>query len=849
MKPKTTLAFALIIILFWSCKKDVETPVIYHFQNAHANEQLAAKELRRYIYLRTDELPEIREVSKLPDDDQKAIIVATAEDLKNLEANLGVTDSLGKLKNDGFYLRSLNSSRLLIAGKKAIGTLYGAYHFIEHSLGVGFYLHGDALPDEKLQQITLSGFDKIHNPLFRTRGILPFHDFPEGPDWWSVEQYKAILAQLTKMKMNFVGLHTYPEGGPNAEPTVWIGQSEDHEEGEVQYSYPSSYQSTIRGNWGYATKLTKNYHFGAHQLFERDSFSSPVMNGYIPYPENQKESNELFNKTGSMFNEAFSFAHDLGIKTCVGTETPLTIPEAVKERLKRQGKDPSDPNTIKNLYKGMFERIQHAYPADYYWLWTDEGWTWNQVEQQQIESVKQDLNMALEAIKEVNPGFRLATCGWVLGPPQDRTLFDKILPKSIPLSCINREVGFTPVDTNFAKIHDRPKWAIPWLEDDPAMISPQLWAGRMRNDALDAREYGCTGLIGIHWRTKILSPNIAALADAAWNQRGWEGDTRTKRDQPVNDFYRKWATRQFGAQMANELADIFAGLDGGPLYNRNSGEGRSAHLYRTSTWINGPGAIKKTGKPWKAVQKNFTFIDTLEGYRSKIKGVNNRARFDYWLNTFRFARETAHLGCLLGKMDSLVNDLSKLKNDAARKSKVEESILPRRIEAAKTWEKMYEYLLKTVNTNGTMGTIANLEQHNLKELNMLSQNDSIIKTFLDGKLPDEATLSHNYQGPFRIIVPAKRSLLEKNEDFNLKVRMLSQRPINKVELYWKPLGGEEYRTKSFQHLNRNVYKTTINSNTINQQDFEYYIKASEQSGEVIYFPANAEKINQTVLIN
>jgi hypothetical protein len=497
----------------------------------------------------------------------------------------------------------------------------------------------------------------------------------------------------------------------------------------------------------------------------------------------------------------------------------------------------------------MFERIQQAYPVDYYWLWTDEGWTWNQVEEQQIESVKQDLNMALEAINEVNPGFRLATCGWVLGPPQDRTLFDKILPKSVPLSCINREVGFTPVDTNFVKIHDRPKWAIPWLEDDPAMISPQLWAGRMRNDALDAREYGCTGLIGIHWRTKILSPNIAALAEAAWNQSGWEGDTRTKRDQPVNDFYLKWATRQFGAQVANELSEIFAGLDGGPLYKRNSGEGRSAHLYRTSTWINGPGAIKKTGKPWKAVKKHFTFIDTLEGYRSKIEGVNNRARFDYWLNTFRFARETAHLGCLLGKMDSLVNNLPELKNDAARKSKVEEFILPQRIEAAKTWEKMSEYLLKTVNTKGTMGTIANLEQHNLKELNMLNRHDSIIKKYLDKKLPGEASLSHAYQGPSRIIVPAKRSLLEKNENFNLKVRMFSQRPINKVELYWKPLGGEEYSTKSFEHVNRNVYKTTISSNAINQQDFEYYIKASDQSGEEIYFPANAEKINQTVLIN
>ena len=36
---------------------------------------------------------------------------------------------------------------------------------------------------------------------------------------------------------------------------------------------------------------------------------------------------------------------------------------------------------------------------------------------------------------------RLATCGWVLGPPQQPALFDRILPKEMPMSCISRQVG------------------------------------------------------------------------------------------------------------------------------------------------------------------------------------------------------------------------------------------------------------------------------------------------------------------------------------------------------------------------------------------------------------------------
>jgi len=86
------------------------------------------------------------------------------------------------------------------------------------------------------------------------------------------------------------------------------------------------------------------------------------------------------------------------------------------------------------------------------------------------------------------------------------------------MACINREVGHDVVEAGFASLEGRPKWSIPWLENDPHLTSVQLWAGRMRYDAADSLKLGCTGLIGIHWRTKILAPNIAALASAAWDQ-------------------------------------------------------------------------------------------------------------------------------------------------------------------------------------------------------------------------------------------------------------------------------------------------------------------------------------------
>ena len=70
-------------------------------------------------------------------------------------------------------------------------------------------------------------FTPIHQNVGVSVCLQPFHDFPEGPDWWSAEDYKAIFTQLTKMRMNFLGIHCYPEGLPYAEPTVWHGLAGD----------------------------------------------------------------------------------------------------------------------------------------------------------------------------------------------------------------------------------------------------------------------------------------------------------------------------------------------------------------------------------------------------------------------------------------------------------------------------------------------------------------------------------------------------------------------------------------------------------------------------------------------
>ncbi len=497
--------------------------VIVSPTDASLQERLAAKEVRRYVYLRTGQLLDIRNAAKIPVGAKNAIVVAAKQRALVRQIDRALAAKVSGLKPEEFLLRTIDvggRTAVVIAGGDETGTLYGAYRFAEH-IGIGFGLDGDVVPDSRIP-LALPVLDETSAPLFRLRGIQPFHDFPEGPDWWNTDDYLAIIGQLPKMGMNFIGLHTYPEGGPNAEPTVWIGRAgEWNRDGTVRRAYPASYQNTIRGNWGYRAKKTSEYSFGAAMLFDRDDYGSEVMRGLAPEPDTDALSVEVFNRTGAMLRKAFNVAHQLGVKTCVGTETFLTVPKQLRARLTREGRNPDDSATVKELYKGIFRRITDTYPLDYYWFWTPEGWTWEDAGEGQVRKTMTDLSVAFQAANESRVPFKLATCGWVLGPPSDRGLFDRELPKSVSVSCINREVGKAPVDPAFARIDGRSRWAIPWMEDDPSLLAPELWAGRIRKDAADALLYGCDGLLGIHWRTRILSPTVMALARAAWDQRAW----------------------------------------------------------------------------------------------------------------------------------------------------------------------------------------------------------------------------------------------------------------------------------------------------------------------------------------
>jgi hypothetical protein len=529
--------------------------VIVVEDSAPALERLAAQEVRRYFFLRTGQRLEL--AGKVPAGADAIVLGTKDRPLARQFLDPEAARMVRSLQPQQFVLKTVSGrdpSRVLVVGGDRQGVLYGAYRYAE-LLGVRFYLHGDVVPDERLKDLPV--VNEPGKPLFALRGVNPWGSHPFGFDAWSADDYKAIFAQLAKMRMNFLGIHCYPEGRPYAEPTVWHGLGGDFDaSGRVAQSYPSRYFNTLlTPAWGdYLPKQTSDYSFGGALLFDRDDWAPPVLAGHCPLPATPDACNEVFNRMAVQLRDAFTFARQLGVKTCIGTEAPLILPKALRERLQSAGKDPADPAVIREAYEGTFRRVMAAHPLDYYWIWTPESWTWEGNKPAQYSNTVADIKLAIQALKNVNAPFQLTTAGWVLGPAHDRAAFDQDLPKNIPMSAISRNTGATEVDAAFGRIAGREKWAIPWLESDnrQGLAALQLEAGRMRRDAADALAYSCTGLMGLHWRTDVLSPNVSALAQAAWDQ-----DWSSHQSAPV------WIV---SGQIANYPNATISGSQDAPLY-------------------------------------------------------------------------------------------------------------------------------------------------------------------------------------------------------------------------------------------------------------------------------------------
>ena len=471
-----------------------------------------------------------------------------------------------------------------------------------------------------------------------------------------------------------------------------------------------------------------------------------------------------------------------------------------------------------------------TYPLDYYWLWTPETWR-AAVADETVAATERDLLAAVAAAEDVGTPFTLATAGWVLGPDKDRTRYDGSLPKKMPFCCLNRELGTVPVDPAFAKLKDRPKWAIPWLEDDLSISTPEMWVGRIRRDAADACRYGCTGLIGIHWRMRGVGPEVRALAAAAWDRADPVLEQR-RRSLSTGDFFRDWAAHQFGPQAAAPIAEIFQRIDGS--------------LPTPAPQC--PGGIVPDVRRWAEVEKSYAFVDDLARLQPQIVGIGNRDRFAYWFKSFCYLRATGRVACRIAELDRVMDQVRRESDPAKKKELARQVALPLRLQLLEDWGQMVTLLLATVGNWGEIGAVLTHEMYNMQELRHLNRHDQALEQALGEPLPAAAHPWPEYRGPDRIILPTVRTSLWAGEDLQLRLLLLAKVTPKTVDLYWRPLGIGGFRIVPFQHKGRGVYTVMLPAPAIGSGDLEYHVKVEMADGQTIFYPATAPTINQSVVV-
>ena len=560
-------------------------------RDASSVEKQAAKEVRRYIFLRTGTAPEIRiadEYANLPSGDVIVVAANASSIVTELKAEYGNVDAPNLDQRLGYIIKSIRKDDrdiLVITGADTYTTLTAAYRFAE-LLGCYFNLVGDAIPDQRLPYpLNISGYDEKAQPWFELRGCIPFHNFTAGPDCWNTVDYVSFITQQAKMGLNFLGLHYYNKSGfpgsqEGPEPHLWIGHKNDvNPDGSVkpEGAYKSYWASSFRHGhepgpiWGASPISMSKFTNETNKLFAHDYFASEAIGSKEPTTPEEMAAN--FNNVGSLLNTAFTHAKQLGVKTALGTETPMgatgsigaeraernarnlldlvnkmkqgeeweedaddlfltifTCPPEVRARMRDAhgyaiptGRGETNEAFSKALYEGMFTKIARTHPLDYFWLWTYECFTYNggRPTRDQLEAIAEDHRYCSEVMKSMKAPFKMATFGWVLGsngaPYNNGAVdFHDDLPIDVPFGSLADETGGAKAVIDAG----RQAWSSCWYEEDNMLLQPQGRVPGIFNEVAHSLKAGGTqAFLAKHWTINSAAHMSAAHAHLTWDNR------------------------------------------------------------------------------------------------------------------------------------------------------------------------------------------------------------------------------------------------------------------------------------------------------------------------------------------
>ncbi len=542
------------------------------------------------------------------------------------------------------------------------------------------------------------------------RGTLPWHNFLSGPTAWNENDYQDYLDDLAAHGLNFVGFHCYTGGAeryaPYVEPMIRLKYRDVLPE--------AGFDTSLTARWGYRPLAVKDFAFETGNLFRGTAAFGA--DGALT----ARSNDDRYRQAQALMRKVVEMAHARGIQVAMGFEFGVHPPELaslVPPESRIPGAmlpDPTHPANIEILQTAV-EDVLTAYPGlDWLWLWLHEHsmfvappkLTGRFSEFYNREKINfsdapnehdvftgvwslAQIRQVQEYLARRSPQTRLVIGGWGGGPQLPPVLrgLDRALPPGIVFSCLNPGMGANGHAPVLAEVAGhRPTWAIPWLEGDGWLWHLQLRAASVSGQVKAAHADKLAGVIGIHWRTEEIRPNLEAFALTA----------RDPEHAPAaEELYRQHCTARYGPDSVGELA---------PLLLRFETEQQLGYLSSPEFYPYEP----KWGRASPALTAKLRdAIALIEQLKAKTPATQHRAHLDWLADNFRFTLLLDEVGRKLEP--AYVLKENSLRGDVGGQWPQQVQAARRELTSAPL-EELFRTFARRVRSRGELGELSALNQ-------------------------------------------------------------------------------------------------------------------------------------------
>ena len=716
------------------------------------------------------------------------------------------------------------ASHLRLRGATPQAVAYAVFDFLERQ-GAFFGLDGEVYPLEPARTLNLppAGRSWRAQPRFSARGLVPWPDFLNCVTVYNGEDWRAYLEAMVRMRFNTLGVHVYSGANQWAESFLSF---EYAGAGHLAYT-----DTSATNRWGCLPERTSRFGMGGADFFADEVFGAQA----TTQARNCFEAEELAQQ---LWREAFHYAKQLGIRTGVGFE-PYQVPDEIFRAIPPEARyTPSDtkapgpridPDSVaaQDILETRLGRLLESYPTlDYVWLWEDEGMSWESQRQNVPLSVR-PFQQAYDFLKRHAPEKRLVISGWG-GVSRHFAHFHKALPEDIIFSSLNDNLGWDPVSEEYGKLESRERWPIPWLEDDPAMWLPQFHVARFVRDMDLAEQYGCQGLLGIHWRHRIMDSDAGFQAGYSWS----------KELTPAK-FFQGFAQAQARKPRAGQLAKILEETDRNRLVLCSwTGQVKNGHseIHEYSGDYDEGFQYWDGYEPPEDVKKSQAQVaEQLRALTDSASSAAEHDRLNYLARFVEFLVPYSKSWSLAFRLHQRLQKAAELKKqnnpDEARHLIAAEGV-PLWLEMAPLVREVFLDYQEIVSTRNDLGQLASM--HNKYERLALYRLRASMKEFLE-KLPDETeNLLAQVRQPDakakpRAFLPTRPTLLRKGEQARIVAVVPGPGRVSRLTLFTRAKESEPWHPAPMNLEGRRTYATAIKWQEGGSL-LDYYVRAEIETG-------------------